>query len=35
MFAGTFFAAGVGSSGVCMLHVLIVMFILVLNCEVL
>ena len=29
------FAVGVGSSGVCMFHVLIVMFILVLNCEVL
>ena len=29
------FAVGVGSSGVCMFHVLILMFILVLNCEVL
>ena len=29
------FAVGVGSSGVCMFHVLIVMFILVLNCEML
>ena len=29
------FAAGVGSSGVCMFHVLILMSILVLNCEVL
>ena len=29
------FAVGVGSSGVCMFHVLILMSILVLNCEVL
>ena len=29
------FAVDVGSSGVCMFHVLILMFILVLNCEVL
>ena len=29
------FAVGVGLSGVCMFHVLIVMLILVLNCEVL
>ena len=29
------FAAGVGSSGVCMVYILIVKFILVLNCEVL
>ena len=29
------FAVGVGLSGVCMFHVLIVIFILVLNCEVL
>ena len=29
------FAVGVGSSGVCMFDVFIVMFILVLNCEVL
>ena len=29
------FAAGVGSSGICMFHVLILMSILVLNCEVL
>ena len=29
------FAVGVGWSGVCMFHVLILMFILVLNCEVL
>ena len=29
------FAVGVGSSGVCMFHALILMFILVLNCEVL
>ena len=29
------FAAGIGSSGVRMVHVLILMFILVLNCEVL
>ena len=29
------FAVGVGSSGVCMFHVLILMFILVLICEVL
>ena len=29
------FAVGVGSSGVCMFHVLILMFILVFNCEVL
>ena len=29
------FAVGVGSSGVCMFHVLIVMILLVLNCEVL
>ena len=29
------FAVGVGPSGVCMFHVLILMFILVLNCEVL
>ena len=29
------FAVGVGLSGVCMFHVLTVMFILVLNCEVL
>ena len=29
------FAVGIGSSGVCMFHVLILMFILVLNCEVL
>ena len=29
------FAVGVGLSGVCMFHALIVMFILVLNCEVL
>ena len=29
------FAVGVASSGVCMFHVLILMFILVLNCEVL
>ena len=28
------FAVGVGSSGVCMFHVLILMFIRVLNCEV-
>ena len=28
-------AVGVGSSGVCVFHVLILMFILVLNCEVL
>ena len=35
MDASTFFAVGVGSSGVCMLQVLIVMFILVLNCKVL
>ena len=30
-----YFAVGVGSSGVCMFHVLILIFILVLNCEVL
>ena len=29
------FAVGFGSSGVCMFHVFILMFILVLNCEVL
>ena len=29
------FAVGVGSSGVCMFHVLIVVFILILNCGVL
>ena len=29
------FAVGIGSSGVCMFHVLILMSILVLNCEVL
>ena len=29
------FAVSVGLSGVCMFHILIVMFILVLNCEVL
>ena len=29
------FAVGVGSSGICMFHVLILMSILVLNCEVL
>ena len=29
------FGVGVGSSGVCMFHVLILMFILVLNCEML
>ena len=29
------FAVGVGSSGVCMFHVLILMILLVLNCEVL
>ena len=29
------FAVGVGSSGVCMFHVLILMFILVLNCAML
>ena len=28
-------AVGVGSSGICMFHVLILMFILALNCEVL
>ena len=29
------FAVGAGSSGVCVFHVLILMFVLVLNCEVL